>query len=433
MNFQFAALALNFMFDIFLYAVTLCVFTALLNRIFGKPGPYLKWIQGGLFLAGIFLLILFDLISIQGSRFYELSMAEVPLCLFLLLSYSGSRQKKLFFAFSLFTLTVFYLFCLNDLTNLLHHGLNRYLPFYQIQLFYHIFLWLILFLCQKLSGSFEENIFLPPSLWGFLFGISGALLLIALGFLPLVVSSSIGYNRKMFLHLGLMLLLLGLNYCLFALYKRFYLYGAKAREAALTRQQLEYQEKYYREYLHTTGEIRRLRHDMRNHLRTAAALYAQGKGQELENYLETSQKELKDYENFVMTGNPCLDAVLNLKLQEARQKNICCLTQLTVPENSVFLDFSDTVTILGNLLDNGITSALDFLAPGAPVPEIRLSLIYQEGNLLLHMDNPCKVKQKPPYGIGMKNVESRVEKYQGTLVTEVREGRYYTDILLYGA
>ena len=172
---------------------------------------------------------------------------------------------------------------------------------------------------------------------------------------------------------------------------------------------------------------------MKNHLRTAASLYAQGKGQELENYLETSQKELKDYENFVMTGNPCLDAVLNLKLQEARQKNICCLTQLTIPENSVFLDFSDTVTILGNLLDNGITSALDFLAPGAPVPEIRLSLIYQEGNLLLHMDNPCKVKQKPPYGIGMKNVESRVEKYQGTLATEVREGRYYTDILLYGA
>ena len=367
MNFPFAALALNFIFDIFLYAVTLCVFTSLLNRIFGKPGPYLKWVQGALLLAGILLLILFDLISIQGSRFYELTMTEVPLCLFLLFSYSGSRQKKLFFAFSLFTLTVFYLFCLNDLTNLLHHGLNYYLPFYQLQLFYHIFLWLILFLCQKLCGSFEENIFL------------------------------------------------GLNYCLFALYKRFYLYGAKAREAALTRQQLEYQEKYYREYLHTTGEIRRLRHDMKNHLRTAASLYAQGKGQELENYLETSQKELKDYENFVMTGNPCLDAVLNLKLQEARQKNICCLTQL------------------GNLLDNGITSALDFLAPGAPVPEIRLSLIYQEGNLLLHMDNPCKVKQKPPYGIGMKNVESRVEKYQGTLVTEVREGRYYTDILLYGA
>ena len=432
MNLTSAALALNFIFDIFLYGVTLCVFTALLNRIFGKPGSCLKWIQGGLFLAGVLLLVLFDLISIRGSRFYELSMAEVPLCLFLLLSYSGSRQKKLFFAFSLFTLTVFYLFCLNGLTNLLHHGLNCYLPFYQIQLFYHLFLWLILFLCRKLCGSFEENIFLPPSLWGFLFGISGALLLIALCSLPLVASSSMEYNRKMLLHLGLMLLLLGLNYCLFALYKRFYLYGAKVREAALTRQQFEYQEKYYREYLHTAGEIRRLRHDMRNHLRTAASLYARGKGQELENYLEASQKELKDYENFVMTGNPCLDTVLNLKLQEARQKNISCLPQLTVPENSVFLDFSDTVTIFGNLLDNAIASSLEFLAPGAPVPEIRLSLIFQEGNLLLHMDNPCKNRQRPPYGIGMKNVESRVEKYQGTLVTEVKERRYYTDILLYG-
>ena len=192
-------------------------------------------------------------------------MAEVPPLSFSPALLFRQPAEKAFLCLFLFTLTVFYLFCLNDLTNLLHHGLNRYLPFYQIQLFYHIFLWLILFLCQKLSGSFEENIFLPPSLWGFLFGISGALLLIALGFLPLVVSSSIGYNRKMFLHLGLMLLLLGLNYCLFALYKRFYLYGAKAREAALTRQQLEYQEKYYREYLHTTGEIRRLRHDMRNH------------------------------------------------------------------------------------------------------------------------------------------------------------------------
>ena len=87
MNFPFAALALNFIFDIFLYAVTLCVFTSLLNRIFGKPGPYLKWVQGALLLAGILLLILFDLISIQGSRFYELTMTEVPLCLFLLFSY----------------------------------------------------------------------------------------------------------------------------------------------------------------------------------------------------------------------------------------------------------------------------------------------------------------------------------------------------------
>ncbi len=135
---------------------------------------------------------------------------------------------------------------------------------------------------------------------------------------------------------------------------------------------------------------------MRNHLRTAAALYAQGKGQELENYLETSQKELTDYENFVMTGNPCLDTVLNLKLQEARQKNICCLAQLTVPENSVFLDFSDTVTIFGNLLDNAVTSSMDFLAPGAPVPEIRLSLIYQEGNLLLTWTIPAGPDRSRP-------------------------------------
>lgn len=432
MNPLFTSLALGFILDLFLYIVTLCVFTALLNRIFGKPGYYIKYVQAGLLLIGILLVFLFDIISIKGSRFYELSIAEVPLCLLLLLSYSGSRQKKVFFAFSLFTLTVFYLLCLNAATNLLHHGLHYYPSFYQLQLLYHFFLWLILFLCQKLCGSFEENVFLPLSLWGFLFGISGALLLIALWSLPLVASSSMEYNRKMLLHFVLMLLLLGLNYGLFALYKRFYLYGLKARETALIRQQLEYQEKYYRDYLHNAEEIRRLRHDMKNHLRTAASLYAQGKGQELENYLETSQKSLKEYESFIMSGNPCLDTVLNLKVQEAEQKNIHCSLHLALPENSVFLDFSDTVTIFGNLLDNAVASSLDFAAPDVPKPEIKLSLIFQEGNLLIHMDNPCKAEQKPTYGIGMKNVEKRVKKYQGTLVTEIKEGRYYTDILLYG-
>ena len=47
------------------------------------------------------------------------------------------------------------------------------------------------------------------------------------------------------------------------------------------------------------------------------------------------------------------------------------------------------------------------------------------------MENPCTAADKAPYGIGMKNVEETVKKYSGTMNTEVKDGKYITDIILY--
>ena len=82
------------------------------------------------------------------------------------------------------------------------------------------------------------------------------------------------------------------------------------------------------------------------------------------------------------------------------------------------------MTILGNLLDNAINSCTD-------ASTISLSVTWQQGTLFLHMENPCASEKKAPYGIGMKNVEETVKKYSGTLHTEVKDGKYITDIILY--
>ena len=42
-----------------------------------------------------------------------------------------------------------------------------------------------------------------------------------------------------------------------------------------------------------------------------------------------------------------------------------------------------------------------------------------------------QISEKAPYGIGMKNVEETVKKYAGTLNTEVKDGKYITDVILY--
>ena len=64
-------------------------------------------------------------------------------------------------------------------------------------------------------------------------------------------------------------------------------------------------------------------------------------------------------------------------------------------------------------------------------PVITLSVTWQQGNLFLHLSNPCSAKTVPEYGIGLRNVEVTAKKYSGTMQTSIENGNYITDIILY--
>ena len=97
-----------------------------------------------------------------------------------------------------------------------------------------------------------------------------------------------------------------------------------------------------------------------------------------------------------------------------------------VPQN-LPLPFSDTVTILGNLLDNAVRSC----AVCGEKTEIILSVVYQQNTLLFHMENPCREKTMKPYGTGLRNVVRAARKYSGTVCTKLENGNYTTDVVLY--
>ena len=189
-------------------------------------------------------------------------------------------------------------------------------------------------------------------------------------------------------------------------------------------------------------QIRRIRHDMKNHLNTIFLLYSKGSQEELLDYLHSASDLIGQTEQVISTGNPGFDAVLNMKLNEMKEKGIDCSPALSVPQNMA-LPFSYTVTILGNLLDNAIQAVLTRMDHTAPAgaeqsnlvnmnhPVITLSVTWQQGNLFLHVSNPCSAETVPQYGIGLRNVEETVKKYSGTMQTTVENGNYVTDIILY--
>ncbi|MEF2878838.1 MAG: GHKL domain-containing protein [Blautia sp.] len=414
-----------FLYHLFLNMIDLCVTFELMNRMFGRiPGKHRKVY----FTAGLVLILLLLCLSLFNSHlFFQSVLVEIPLSLLLLFFYKGSWQKKLFFSLALLSLDFYYIMSLNALTNLMHHKLHYYFNDLEFLLVYHVLLWLVLFLCARLCKSSEPESPLPFSLWLLLLGILGILLFLALCSLAFAATSSMEYNTNMLLHFTMMFLLLVLNYMVFHLYRKFSDYGSKSKETALLQQQLASQEKYYRDYLDTRKEFNRLRHDMKNHLVAAAGLYSQGRAQELLSYLDTARQELDSMENLVTTGNPYLDTVLTIKLQKIQKKHIFCKPEISVPEG-LCLDFSDTVTILGNLLDNAIVSCLDYPPHTC---QINLSLHYQKGCLLLHMDNPTIASILPSPGIGLKNVKNQVQKYSGILSLKIQNGRYHTDLVLY--
>ena len=86
----------------------------------------------------------------------------------------------------------------------------------------------------------------------------------------------------------------------------------------------------------------------------------------------------------------------------------------------------DIVIVLGTLLDNAIAECEKLLASGSQGALIVLKLVYEDGNMILSVRNPVRKKVEiidnivrkehgSGHGIGLLNVRSVVEQYNGDL------------------
>lgn len=397
--------------NLFLCAIDMCILTELMQRMYG---PVRRFKKAAFCTAAMIVLALVLMPSSYENSFYT-----VPASFLLLGFYPRNGRKKLLFESCLFTVCTSYLLILNDITNLLPHG-NVWVMWYLIA--YHTGLWAVLFLCLRLCRETDTD--LPVSLWCIFLLIPVLTLGCSLILILVFESSRLSQPALSLLHIVLQVTFFFINALLFDLFRRFSIYAADKREKVLLEQQVEYQQMYYRGLLQAADQTGQIRHDLKNHLRTISLLYEGGKEEELVEYLRDTAEALRQTEQFVMTGNPALDALLNIKLSEMKLAGIACTPEIAVPRE-LALPFSDAVTLLGNLLDNAIHSCQK--SPGSRT--IRLQITYQEPALLLHIENPCPDPEPAPYGIGMKNVEKTAEKYNGILRTECGNGVYRTDVV----
>lgn len=184
-------------------------------------------------------------------------------------------------------------------------------------------------------------------------------------------------------------------------------------------------------------QLRRDKHEMKNVYFYIHSLLEEGNIDELSEFVNT--KLLKRYDRLEMfhTGHDILDYLLSQKKCEILDANIQFLADIgEIPEYSI-ADM-DLCGLLSNLIDNAIeASTLE------DDPDIHLIINSQKNYIEIEISNKASENvlaknpalsttkdDAPNHGIGLRIVDSIVDKYNGMLTREYKDGYFVTNIML---
>ncbi|MCM1154373.1 MAG: ATP-binding protein [Roseburia sp.] len=192
--------------------------------------------------------------------------------------------------------------------------------------------------------------------------------------------------------------------------------------------------------------IRGMRHDMNNYIADLEQLFITGNEArpEGQQYLERMRAAMESLTLHCNTGNPVTDVIMNRKWQECDKEKIAIESDFLYP-GQLGIEAFDLGILLNNALDNAI-EACQKCAPGVQ-PMIRVHS-YRKGSMFfLRIENNCDStgilyaqdntllttkEDDSMHGIGLKNMNSVVKRYFGTMSHEIQDGLFSLTVMLQG-
>ena len=190
---------------------------------------------------------------------------------------------------------------------------------------------------------------------------------------------------------------------------------------------------------HTNTRLRKLRHDIRNHLDTAIALLDNGEQDDAGRLLKGvfGQVENIGKELDQSTGNSLIDSVVAYKKAVCESKEIkFCYSLENLPK--IKIDLSDLSSLLSNLLDNAIEAT-----ERAKRPFIEIKVFEYKSFLAISITNTYNgtifaengvlhmVKHnKSVHGFGTQIIHEICDKYNGSYRYDYDEELFTANVLL---
>lgn len=216
-----------------------------------------------------------------------------------------------------------------------------------------------------------------------------------------------------------------------------------ARQQKLEQQNMftEINRRYYASMEQQHFEIRRLKHDLANHLQTLSALPEK----ERDAYLKDLTENTVVSETLSYCGDATVNAVLTVKKNLMDRHEICLETSIDIPVTLPFQK-TDLCALYANALDNAIEACIQVdeaqrlitlkskaqkglfcLEMRNPLPDTISPVVLRgaEPDLILPTSKPDRAN----HGIGLKSIREIVERYHGSVEVKTTEGMF--DLFLY--
>ncbi len=227
-------------------------------------------------------------------------------------------------------------------------------------------------------------------------------------------------------------------------WQRYRILLSERQKAFVEEQQVKAMKKRLEEAENFYGSIRKVRHEMKNHMANIQGLAGAGQYGEIEDYVRRMDETMQELEYKYVTGNPVTDVIINDKCRRAEKAGIQFDADFRYGgEIPVF----DLGIILNNLLDNAI-EACEKLEQGKGF--IRLMLKRKKQFLLLEVENsfdgavpirkgslfPATTKQNvlpdivTEHGIGLENVRDVAGRYFGGVNIKVKRDVFHVTVML---
>lgn len=205
------------------------------------------------------------------------------------------------------------------------------------------------------------------------------------------------------------------------------LYYAENLEKEAIKKRLAETEDYY-------GQIRKVRHDMANHLMTIKGLADGDHNEELSRYISGIDADFEAVRLPLSTGSPVTDVVIGDKYRRMEEKHIGCDLAFSYDEDWG-IPVYDISIILTNILDNAI-EASEHLSEDKRHIDLRLT--DKPNVILIRCENTCdpnrshKHKRKDDYwhGIGLKNVEDIAKRFDGAMDISEGTGTFIISVMM---
>lgn len=209
------------------------------------------------------------------------------------------------------------------------------------------------------------------------------------------------------------------------------------KENAFLNSMEEMEQQKYQELEDALNRNRELIHDTKNHYLILKGYESSGEYGKLHQYLNEISQEMIETTPPIFTGNKVLDLMLSQKMNKAKSEGILFEVQAMPLPRLVFKE-REICSLFGNLLDNAVEAC-----ERIKIGEKRINIKIEHQNQMLYtqientMDGEVEQKEnrfvssksnQEGHGYGLRSVRRIVDKYEGMLSFEMREGLFIANL-----